>query len=288
MMRYSGIAAATGIGVLSLVLVLAAINPATLAKHVVEEDDEEDELHVAMQVDIANTFEPFGTAGFFKLLADFTDMSADDAHVAISNVQCDEDGTSPFGIVAANANVGAGNSELAVIELNSSNLVDDVSFKGEACTYHVDIEGDAYDFPVTDIALANTNDTESFTPLSTASATIHADLEEIGDEVVASLGDNSEASIDTEGGGVLEVTLKEGDLANGVYNVTLTCASPAVDEEFADALDVRHGEGLFETELGLAEGTYDGCEVGAGELQANFTSFDLIADEDDEAEEEET
>lgn len=275
---------ATGIGVLSLVLVLAAINPATLANHVAEEDDAEDALHVVMQTDIANTFEPFGTAGFFKLLADFTDKRADDAHVSISNVQCDEDGTSPFGIVAANANAGSGNTDLAIIGLNSSNLVDDLSFKGEACTYHVDIEGDAYEFPVTDIALANTNDTEAFTPLSTASATIHADLADIENEVVASLGENSEASIETAAGGELAVTVKEGDLANGLYNVTLTCSSPDINEAFVDALDVRHGEGLFETELGLAQGTYDGCQVSAGELVATFSSFELTADGDEEEE----
>ncbi len=44
-----------------------------------------------------------------------------------------------FVVVVANANVGSGNTQLAIIPLDASKLVDDVSFKGKYCTYHVDI-----------------------------------------------------------------------------------------------------------------------------------------------------
>jgi hypothetical protein len=142
---------------------------------------QEEEAHAALQVDINNIFAPFGRPGFFKLLADFTDMKVKHGHVAISNVQCDSNGKSPFVVVIANANVGAGNTKLKIIQLNSSNLVDDVSFKGSFCTYHVDVnDGDLTDasgnvVPITDIALANSSNS-SVRPHDTASATIHADI----------------------------------------------------------------------------------------------------------------
>jgi hypothetical protein len=98
--------------------------------------------------------------------------------VAISNVPCDEEGTSPFVAVIANANVGAGNTQLALVQLNSANMVDGVSSPGTACTYHFDIHEEDYAFPVTDVALANGDESASHTPLPTASATIQAELVE--------------------------------------------------------------------------------------------------------------
>jgi hypothetical protein len=180
-MKKTQIMIAVGLAALSAVLVLGALNPLTLAAK--DEDKEEDDgQHVAMQIDIANEFAPFGQAGFFKLLADFTDLRVEEGHVAISNVQCDEEGTSPFAAVIANANVGAGNTQLALVALNSTNIVDDVSFPGTACTYHFDVNGEDYAFPVTDIALANGDDSESHTPISTASATIQTEIVEIDDD----------------------------------------------------------------------------------------------------------
>jgi hypothetical protein len=77
--------------------------------------------------------------------------------------------------VIANANVGAHNTQLQIIQLNSSNLVDDVSFKGSFCTYHLDLDEAMANFPITDIALANSSNS-SVRPHDTASATIHADI----------------------------------------------------------------------------------------------------------------
>lgn len=104
-------------------------------------------------------------------------MEVEHGHVAISNVNC-VDGKSPFVVVIANANVGAGNTQLHIILLDSSNLINDVSFLGRYCTYHVDISKDMVDFPITDIALANGSDSAQ-RPHSTASATIHAELVEM-------------------------------------------------------------------------------------------------------------
>lgn len=135
-----------------------------------------------MQVDINEKFRAFGDPGFFKLLADFTHKQVVEGHVAISNVQCDEDGNSPFVIVLANANVGAGNSNLAIIGLNDNNMVHDVSFPDKYCTYHIDIEDEIVNnnisFPITDIALANSDD-RTKTPKDTASATLFVEVAEI-------------------------------------------------------------------------------------------------------------
>jgi hypothetical protein len=143
-----------------------------------ENGGHEEEAHAVLQVDINNIFAPFGKPGFFKLLADFTDMKVKHGHVAISNVQCDRDGKSPFVVVIANANVGTGNTKLQIIPLDSSNLVNDVSFPGSFCTYHVDVHEAMVNFPITDIALANSSNS-SVRPHSTASATIHADIVEM-------------------------------------------------------------------------------------------------------------
>ncbi len=171
-MRYTIIASI--IAVIVTGVVVAGAYP--IAGVVNGEEDEEE--HAVLQVDIDKVFAPFGTPGFFKLLADFTDMRIVHGHVAISNVQCDSNGTSPF-VVVANANVGAGNTQLAIIPLNSSNLIDDVSFKCKYCTYHVDIDEEDYGFPVTDIALANSDQNKAYRPHSTASAAIHADIVEM-------------------------------------------------------------------------------------------------------------
>lgn len=284
-MKNSTLAIVAGIAVLSLILVSAAINPVTLAQREKEKEKEDESHHVVMQVDIANNFTQFGQPGFFKLLADFTDMRAEEAHVAISNVQCDEEGTSPFAVIVANANVGAGNTDLVTVPLNSTNLIDDVSFKGQACTYHVDIDEEDYDFPVTDIALANGNDTSSFKPLSTASATVAAEIEE-EDELVQAFGENSEVVLAVEDEGHLGVEVADGDLADGTYNVTFACNTPDVDLEFPDALTVEGGEGEFETELALSVATYDGCEATVDDLTVLFPSFTLPADGEDEDEDE--
>lgn len=160
-------------------VVIANVYPVAAQDH---NSKEEMEHHAVLQVDIDNVFAPFGSPGFFKLLADFTDMKVKHGHVAISNVQCNSDGKSPFVVVVANANVGANNTKLALITLDSTNLVDDVSFKGKYCTYHVDIHGDNYNFPVTDIALANSSNS-AVRPHSTASAAIHADIVEMEGEM---------------------------------------------------------------------------------------------------------
>jgi hypothetical protein len=161
-------------------LVIAAVagvitTAALFASNVQASENGGDEAHAVLQVDISKRFSPFGKPGFFKLLADFTDMKVAHGHVAISNVQCNSDGMSPFVVVIANAKVGAGNTQLQTIPLDSNSLINDVSVPGSFCTYHVDLDDDMVSFPITDIALANSSNS-SVRPHSTASATIHADI----------------------------------------------------------------------------------------------------------------
>ncbi|HKZ61076.1 MAG TPA: hypothetical protein VJZ68_01495 [Nitrososphaera sp.] len=139
----------------------------------------------AYQVDIAGPYKPFGLPGHFKLLGDFTPNAIVAGHVALSNINCKADGTSPFVLLLANAQVGAGNSQVQIVSLNSTNMINDVSSAGFFCTYHVDIHSPGVNatggiFPITDLAIVNTNKGATVTPHPTASATIHVQDCEFG------------------------------------------------------------------------------------------------------------
>jgi hypothetical protein len=107
------------------------------------------------------------------------------------------------------------------------------------------------------------------------------------DELVQTLGNNSKATLKIDDDVELEVEIEDGDLNDGTYGVMFACDSPDVDEEFADALEVEDGEGEFEQDLPLTNGTYSGCEVEVGGLSATFSSFMVAANDDDEEDEDE-
>jgi len=75
-----------------------------------------------------------------------------------------------------------GNSQLAIIGLNDTNMVHDVSFPDDCCIYSIDIEDEIaannLSFPVTDITLANPYD-RTKTPKYTASATLFVEVEDV-------------------------------------------------------------------------------------------------------------
>ncbi|HXV46693.1 MAG TPA: hypothetical protein VD736_08480 [Nitrososphaera sp.] len=132
------------------------------------------------QVEISGQYKPFGQPGHFKLLADTTPNPIMAGHVALSNINCASDGTSPFVLLLANAQVGAGNTapNTQIVPLNSANMIHDVSAPGFFCTYHVDIHSPGVNatggvFPITDLAIVNTNNGATVAPHKTASATIH-------------------------------------------------------------------------------------------------------------------
>lgn len=126
---------------------------------------------LAGQVDLKGTYNNFGDGGFFKLIIDTTPTPVIVGHVAISNVRCNSDGESIFVLVVANALTGSGASSIATVALDSTNLVNDVSDLGDKCTYHVDLESGDYEFPITDLAVANTHPEDSKSISDVGSAT---------------------------------------------------------------------------------------------------------------------
>lgn len=83
-------------------------------------------------------------------------------------------------------------------------------------------------------------------------------------------------------GAEIEVELKGMTLADGAYDAAFVCDSPAVNMTFADSFEVEEGEGEFDKEITLTNGTYTGCqlEVG-GTVVASFNTF-TVADDDAE------
>ena len=126
---------------------------------------------LAGQVDLKGTYNNFGDGGFFKLIIDTTPTPVIFGHVAISNVRCDSDGESVFALVVANALTGPSTSSLTLVPLDATNLVDDVSDLGDKCTYHVVINAQDHTFPITDLAVANTDDDDSKSISDVGSAT---------------------------------------------------------------------------------------------------------------------
>jgi hypothetical protein len=126
---------------------------------------------IAGQVDLKGTYNNLFDGGFFKLIIDTTPTPVLFGHVAISNVRCNDDGESVFALVIANALTGPGNTQFDVVALDSSNLVNDVSDLGDKCTYHVDISEYDHTFPITDLAVANTDDDDSKSINDVGSAT---------------------------------------------------------------------------------------------------------------------
>jgi hypothetical protein len=107
------------------------------------------------------------------------------------------------------------------------------------------------------------------------------------DELVQSLGNHSEVTLEVDDDHVdLEVEIEGGDLQDGQHDVVFDCASPDIEQEFAGALEVADGEGDFETEIALSNGTYTGCEVDVGELSVTFASFTIVPEEEDAEDEE--
>lgn len=126
---------------------------------------------LAGQVDLKGTYNNLGDGGFFKLIIDTTPTPVQYGHVAISNVRCDRDGESVFALVVANALTGPSTTSATFVALNATNLVNDVSDLGDKCTYHVDLNAQNHTFPITDLAVANTDEEDSKSINDVGSAT---------------------------------------------------------------------------------------------------------------------
>lgn len=87
--------------------------------------------------------------------------------------------------------------------------------------------------------------------------------------------------LEVEDDGVeIEVELEGTTFADGAYDAAFMCDSPTVNMTFADSFEVEDGEGEFEKEIALANGTYTGCQLEIdGTVVASFRTF-TVADDD--------
>jgi hypothetical protein len=85
-------------------------------------------------------------------------------------------------------------------------------------------------------------------------------------EVEVPLGSHSSLLIEPEDNEL--IILIQDDLADGLYNVTLTCTNPPLRHVYENPIEVLDGYSGTEMLLDLEEGIYDGCrfEVGSGLL----------------------
>ncbi|MGI0025236.1 MAG: hypothetical protein ACREA4_08840, partial [Nitrososphaera sp.] len=93
-----------------------------------------------------------------------------------------------------------------------------------------------------------------------------------------------ESSLEVEGDGVqFEVKVNGLNMSDGTYDVNLSCDDPEINMTFVSALLVEDGEGKFKAEVTLANGTYNGCELTAGDtLLASLDSFTIAQQYSDE------
>lgn len=131
----------------------------------------------------------------------------------------------------------------------------------------------------------------------------HEDNDEENEQkTVATFGTNSKVELEVEDHveddesvkADLEVETEDGDLDDAEYVVMFNCTTPDVEKLFDGKLVVEDGDGDFEGELLLVNGTtYAGCEVGIGDgltvplptFMVNVGTGDEAKDDDDDEKE---
>lgn len=94
------------------------------------------------------------------------------------------------------------------------------------------------------------------------------------------IGQHSELHFKAEGGsGILMIEIREGDLPDGSYNVTIACHSPDTSVTFSNKLVVADGKGGFDGKLRLRSDTYSECMVNASRLSVVLPDFTVVANE---------
>jgi 5-hydroxyisourate hydrolase-like protein (transthyretin family) len=83
----------------------------------------------------------------------------------------------------------------------------------------------------------------------------------------------------------VKIELEGLDLADGSYDAVFACEQPSFNKTLADAFEVEDGEGELETEIGLANGTYSGCDITVeGMMIASFDKFTVSEETEEEQE----
>jgi hypothetical protein len=96
------------------------------------------------------------------------------------------------------------------------------------------------------------------------------------------------SKLKTDDDGVeIEIEMEGLELADGSYDAVFACEQPPINRTLADAFEVKDGEGELETEIGLANGTYSGCDITVeGTVIASFDAFTVSEDTEEEQEHE--
>lgn len=128
----------------------------------------------------------------------------------------------------------------------------------------------------------------------------HDESDEHGVEAAFGEGSKVKLGIDNEiedgntAGAVeadLEVEVEDGDVPDGEHDIALICETPDLEKSFENVLVVKDGEGKFEVELTLVNGTsYTDCQVSIGDLDVDLPDFRVLAtaaeDEDEKDDDE--
>src|SRR5437867_2612705 len=93
--------------------------------------------------------------------------------------------------------------------------------------------------------------------------------------IEARLGPHSVADIETEGRGVLEITLEGADLPNGKYDVRLICNETHIEKLFSQGFEVLNGLGGNEFQLNLPDGRYADCRTQVDGLGGDLPPFTI-------------
>lgn len=95
-----------------------------------------------------------------------------------------------------------------------------------------------------------------------------------------------EFKLEADGDGVeIEIKAEDLDMEDGSHDAVFACEAPAFNITLDDAFEVEDGEGEFEEMIGLANGTYSGCEITVdGTVLASFRAFTISEESEDEQE----
>jgi hypothetical protein len=98
----------------------------------------------------------------------------------------------------------------------------------------------------------------------------------------------TKSKLKTEGDGVeIEVEVEGLNVTDGSYDAIFTCEEPELSMILDNAFEVEDGDGKFKEIIGLANGTYSGCEITVEGTE--ITSFDdfTVSEETEEEQEHE-
>jgi hypothetical protein len=112
--------------------------------------------------------------------------------------------------------------------------------------------------------------------------------EEHEGELVQSLGNNSKVTLEIDDDAVeIKVELEGLNMTDGSYDAVFACEQPALNVTLDNAFEVEDGKGELGETIGLANGTYSGCDITVGgTVLASFDTFTVSEETEEEQENE--